>query len=56
VRGCTIKMSIIDRTLNKYDMLFCIYLDLLPLNPVYFVLENGNFVLEMFCKILYPWL
>ena len=27
-------------------MLFRTYLDLLPLNLVYFVLENGNFVLE----------
>ena len=39
-------MSIIDHTLNKYDMVFCTYLDLLPVNLVYLVLENGNFVLE----------
>ena len=39
-------MSIINHTLNKYGMLFHTYLDLLPLNLVYFVLENGNFVLE----------
>ena len=36
-------MLIIDQTSNKYDMLFCKYLDLLPLN---LVLENGYFVLE----------
>ena len=39
-------MSIIDHTLNKYDMLFCTYLDLLPLNLVYLGQENSNFVLE----------
>jgi len=39
-------MSIIDHTLIKYDMCFRTYLDLLPLNLVYFVPENGNFVLE----------
>ena len=39
-------MSINDHTLNNYDMLFGTYLDLLPLHLVYFVLENGNFVLE----------
>ena len=39
-------MSMIDRTLNKYDMVFRTYLDLLPLNLVYCVLENFNFVLE----------
>jgi len=33
-------------TLNKYDRLFPTSLDLLPLNLVYFVPENGNFVLE----------
>jgi len=38
--GCTIKMSIIDHTLIKY-MLFHTYLDLLPLNFVYLVLENN---------------
>ena len=27
---------------------FALYLDLLPLSVVYFVLENGNFVLKMF--------
>ena len=27
-------------------MLFCTYLDLLPLNLVYLVLENGNYVLK----------
>ena len=44
--GCTIKMSIIGHTLNKYAMLFHTNLDLLPLKRVYFVLENVNFVLE----------
>jgi len=39
-------MSIIDHTLNTYDMLFHTYLDLLPLNLVYFVLENDHFALE----------
>ena len=39
-------MSIIEHTLNKHDMLFGTYLDLLPLNLVYFVLKNGDFVLE----------
>jgi len=34
------KMSMIDHTLNKYDILFRAYLDLLPLNLVYFVLGN----------------
>ena len=48
-------MSIIDHTLIEY-MLFHIYLDLLPLNLVYFVLENENFVLEMSWKIIFPWL
>ena len=38
---CTIKRSIIDHTLNKYDMLFHAYLDLLPLSHVYFVMENN---------------
>jgi len=38
-------MSIINHTLIKY-MLFHTYLDLLPLNLVYVVLENDNFVLE----------
>ena len=43
--------SIVDHTctlhkLNKYIMLFHTYLDSLPLNLVYFVLENVNFVLE----------
>jgi len=27
-------------------MFFCTYLDFLPLNAVYFILENGNYVLE----------
>ena len=40
------KISIIDHTLNKYDMVFLKYLDLLPLYLVYFVLENGNYVME----------
>ena len=40
------KTSITDHTLDKYDMLFGTYIDLLPLNLVYVVLENGNFVLE----------
>ena len=40
--GCAIKMSIIDHTLNKYDILFHTYLDLLPLNLVYFIMENGK--------------
>jgi len=35
----------IDHTLIKY-MLFCTYLDLLPLNLIYFVLENCNYILE----------
>ena len=39
-------MSIIDHRLNKYDILFRTYFDLLPLNLVYFVLENGNYVQE----------
>ena len=39
-------MSMIDHSLIKY-MLFRTYLDLLPLNLVYIVLENGNFVLEI---------
>ena len=39
-------MSIIDHTLNEYDMLFRTYLNILPLNLVYFVLENVNYVLE----------
>jgi len=38
-------MSLINHTLIKY-MLFHTYLDLLPLNILYFVLENGNFVLR----------
>jgi len=37
-------MSIINHTLNKHDMLFSMYLDLLPLNLVYFVLENNIFL------------
>ena len=41
---------------NKYVMLFSTYLDLLPLNLVYFIMENGNFVLEMSWKIIIPWL
>jgi len=48
-------MSIIDYALIKY-MLFCTYLNLLPLTVVYFVLENNNFVLELFRKIIFPWL
>jgi len=52
-RSLYIKMSIIDHTLNKYDMIFHAYLDLLPLNLVYFVLENDNFVLEMSWKIIF---
>ena len=40
------QMSIIDHALNKYDMLFCTYLDLLPLNLVYFVLEMVIFSWE----------
>ena len=39
-------MSIIDHILNKYDLLFHKYFNLLPLNLVYFVLENVNSVLE----------
>ena len=39
-------MSIISRTLKTYLILFHTYLDLLPLNFVCFVLENGNSVLE----------
>jgi len=39
-------MSITDHTLIKY-MFFCTYLDLLPLNIVYFVLEKSNFDLKI---------
>ena len=39
-------MSIIDHTLNKYEMLFHTYFDLLHLTFVCLVLENGNFVLD----------
>ena len=48
-------MSIMDYTLNKYDMLFHRYLDLLPLNLVYFVLENDNISppVESMYKMLY---
>ena len=53
--GYTIKLSINHYTLIKY-MLFHTYLDLLPLNLVYFVLENDNFVLEMSWKIILCWL
>jgi len=35
-------------------MLFHTYLDLLPLDLVYIVLKNGNFVLKMSWKILFP--
>jgi len=35
---------------------FRTYLDLLPLNLVSFVMENGNFVLEVSWKIIFPWL
>ena len=45
-------MSMIDHTLIKYYMPFRTYLDLLPLNLVFFVLENGKFVLEMSWKII----
>ena len=45
--GCTIKISIIGHRFYKYDMLFHTYLDLLPLNIVYYVLENVNYVLEI---------
>ena len=48
-------MSIIDHTLNRYYTLFHTYFNLLPLNLVYFVLENENF-LEMSWKIIFPWL
>jgi len=44
--SCTLKMSTIEHTLNNYDLLFRSYLDLLPLNLVFFVLENGNYVPE----------
>ena len=44
-------MSIINPPLNKYDMFFCIYLDLPPLNLAYFVLENGNYVLENYISL-----
>ena len=37
-------------------MLFRRYFKLLPLNFVYFVVENGNFVLKMSWKIIYLWL
>ena len=43
LEGGTIKLSISNHTLNKYDMLFRMYLDLLPLNLVYFVLENNKY-------------
>jgi len=49
-------MSIIDHTLNKCGILFHTYSDLFPLNFVYFLLENDNFVLEMSWKIIFPWL
>ena len=45
LEGGTIKLTIINHTLNKYDMLFHMYLDLLPLNLVYFVLENNKYFL-----------
>jgi len=41
IASCIIKMSIIDNILIKY-ILFCTYLDLLPLNLVYFVLEKSR--------------
>jgi hypothetical protein len=37
-------------------MLFHTNLDLLRLKLVCFVLENGNFVLEMSWKIIFPWM
>ena len=40
-------MSVINHTLNKYDMLFRTYLDLLPLYIVCFVLANGDNVLDI---------
>ena len=49
-------MSIINHTLNKYDMLFHTNLDLLPSNLVYFVLGNGNLFLEMSWNVIFPWL
>ena len=45
------EMSIIDHTLIKY-MLFPTYLDLLPLNIVYFVLK----IVILSWKIIFPWL
>ena len=39
-------MSIIDHTLNKYDIRFRVYLDLVPLSLVYFVMENVKYILE----------
>ena len=50
----TIKITIICHTLNKYHMLIRTYLHLLSIHIVYFVLENGNFVLEMSGKIIFP--
>ena len=42
------KMPIINHTSNRT------YLDLLPINIVYFILENRHFVLEMSWKIIFP--
>jgi len=40
-------MSIVNHAFNKYDVIFRMYLNLLPLNLVYFVLE-------IFWKITFP--
>jgi len=45
-------MSIIDHTLIKYDMPFCTYLDLLPLNL--YVLSQK--LVNLSWKIIFPWL
>jgi len=31
-------------------------LDLLPLNLLFFIVKNGNFVLEISWKTIFPWL
>ena len=44
--------SIIDHTLNKSEMVFHTNLDLLSLNVVCLVMENGNLVLEKSRKMV----
>jgi len=48
-RRLYLKMLIIDHTLNKYDLLFCTYLDLLPLNLAFFVLEMSWKIIFLGC-------